>query len=510
MNEIVFQANNIYKNFGSTIALSNVDLIVKRGEIRGFVGENGSGKSTMSSIASGIIKQTSGELYLHGKLYEPTSMVDALKKGVGMIVQESGTVAGLTIAENLFLGEENDFSISFFKNINFLSGMFIDKKTMNKKAQEILDEYKLDFRANTPIDYLDMQDRKLIEVLKVVMMEPDVLIIDETTTALSQRGRDIVYQIMEDFKLNNKSVLFISHDLSEIMDKCTDITVLRDGNIINSFKKDEFDEELIKMSMIGRELIGDYYPAFNREDNEGEPIIRIENLTDDYGMKNLSLTIKKGEVLGVGGMSHSGMHQLGRYIYGIDKPLEGKITYLPNDEEINSVSQAIKNNFGYVSKDRDNEALVLEASILDNIAISGLDKIQKGKLGLIFGSVENKYVQKQIDELSIKCRTKHQQVRYLSGGNKQKVVFGKWVGRDSQILILDCPTRGVDVGVKQAMYHLIHEMRMQGKTIIMISEELTELIGMANRIVIMKDQKIAKEFTNKEEITEYNLLQAMI
>lgn len=516
MSNVLLKIQNMYKNFGPTQALNNVELTVCRGEIRGFIGENGSGKSTLSSIVSGILQPTSGYMELNEVEHKPHSMIDALNKGIGMIVQEAGTVSGLTVAENMFLGREKEFAPKFIKKnkgVNkVFGGVFINNSQMTKEAQKALDSIGANIDASIVIDRLDMQDRKLVEVAKVVMANPDLLIIDETTTALSQEGREIVYQIMERWRLENKAVLFISHDLEEIMDKCTHLTVLRDGNIITTFEKNNFDEEEIKTAMIGREMVGDYYPPITAGLAEAEkvPVLSVLGLITVEGMEDLTFDLYKGEILGIGGMSHCGMHQLGRYLFGIDKPISGSVVHCESQTEIVNPRVAMKCGFGYVSKDRDKEALVLEASILDNIAISGLDKFQVSKAGLVVYSKERKYVDKQIDNLSIKCESPYQYTSSLSGGNKQKVVFGKWLGRNSDILILDCPTRGVDVGVKQAMYHLMDTMRKEGKSIIMISEELSELIGMSDRVLIMKDFKISGQVAERTEITEQNLFKYML
>lgn len=495
---VIMQVKGMTKTFGPVVALDRVDLTVRRGEIRGLIGENGSGKSTVTSIFSGMQKADSGEMYFEGKTWAPASMHEALANGVGMIVQESGTVAGITVAENMFLCDTDRFS----------KGGFVSRREMMKAAQIALDDIGAShIRADMITGALDMMDRKLVEVAKVWMRSPQIIVVDETTTSLSQKGRSIIYDLIERMKNSNRSVVFISHDLDEIMERCDTLTVLRDGKIIHTFEKEEFDEEAIKTSMIGRELQGDYY----RSDYDGsygeEVVLRIEDGTYRDRIRHLTLEAHKGEILGIGGLSHCGMHTLGKILYGAIKPESGKV--IVKGKTLRNTSQAMKLGVGYAAKDRDLESLCISASIRDNIAIAGLDRFALGGV-LVTSSKEKKYVAEQIDRMQVKCFSMDQPVSQLSGGNKQKVVFGKWIGCGSDILILDCPTRGIDIGVKQMMYQMMYRMKKDGKTIIMISEEMTELMGMADRLIIMKDGCITKEFPRSESLTDAEIIRYMI
>ena len=497
MKKIV-EIKKMSKRFGPTIALNEVDITAYAGEILGLIGENGSGKSTATSIYAGMQKCDEGEMYFEGKAWNPSTMNDALKHGVGMIVQENGTVPGISVAENIFLGETGDFT----------KGLFVDRKKMIKKAKEALDKIGANhIRAEALTASLDFQDRKLIEIAKVMSEDPKVLIVDETTTALSQMGREIIYSLMNRMKQEDKTVIFISHDLDEIMNRCDRLTVLRDGNIIRTFNADEFDEEAIKASMIGRELKGSYYREDYDDEVSKEIVLKAEDLNLDDQLKDFSFVLHKGEILGIGGLSHCGMHTLGKLLFGAVKAQSG--TFRINENKIENEAQAMKQGVGYVAKDRDIESLCLDASIKDNIAIAGLDRFALNGF-LILPAREKKYVNAQVDALSIKCNNANQYVSTLSGGNKQKVAFGKWIGRDSNILILDCPTRGVDIGVKQAMYQLMYKMKKEGKSIILISEEMAELIGMSDRLLVMKDGELRKELYRSRELNEADVIRYMI
>lgn len=496
----VLETVALSKHFATTLALKQVSLKFYAGQITGLIGENGSGKSTLSSILAGVQSPTQGEMLYDGKPHKPSSMIEAQKLGIGMIVQEQGYVAGITIAQNIFLGAEGQF-----RKAGILS-----RRAMNHAAQQALANIGLDDIDPTMyIDQLNLQDRKLIEIARVMYTQPRVLVVDETTTALSQRGRDILYGIMNRMREQDKAVIFISHDLDELMAVCDTLTVLRDGNFIATLERGQFDASTIKKFMVGRDMGDKYYREDYGEAPGGEVVLEANNITTATGLlMNVSLKVHKGEILGVGGLSHCGMHELGKALYGEETLLLGEVVHMPTGRRITSAGEAMRLGMGYVSKDRDREALVLTASIRDNIASAGLDMINTGPF--VFARKEKEYVQQQLEGLSIKCESMEQSVQYLSGGNKQKVVFGKWVGRGCDILILDCPTRGVDVGVKAAMYALIDDMRKAGKTIVMISEELAELIGMCDRLVILKDGRQSAEFSRSASLTEHQIIDSMI
>ena len=690
MKEPIFKASHIVKQFGPTIALNDVDIEIYPGEIRGFIGENGSGKSTMSAIMTGIYERTSGTMEFHGKPWEPKSMIEALNGGIGIIVQENGTIGNISVAENIYLGELNQFSgRNFFeeykvedfsrlfdlslKEFDDLKSSYIEKvmnakdnkkakelvkeardnalfnlynslndellkrnevKLQNeqvrfdKEAERIFEEYKAkvneidefynknedkveaylverrrvnahkenksnyrklckkldnesymirkwlkddvmylknhylnackevkdliipeklknfrlklldtvfgifvnskklrkysqralskigvnDIYAGVPAFAYDMQARKLIEIAKCLNKNPEIFIVDETTTALSEIGRNLLYKKMEDLKNEGKSVLFISHDLDELMEKCDTLTVLRDGNIVANLTKEkgEFDPEAIKKFMIGRELKGDYYRSDYDGSYDEKVVLKMVDGIEGNKLKHINIELHKGEILGVGGLSDCGMHVLGKALFGNIK-MEGGFVYTGEnlDQLVNSEVVAMKHRIGYLSKNRDVEALAVKSNIYDNIAIASINNIAKLNL-FVFKGKEKKLVQQQVRDLQIKCNDSSQFVNTLSGGNKQKVSLAKWIANESEILILDCPTRGVDIGVKQFIYQLLYKMKKEGKAIIMISEELPELIGMSDRIVIMKDGEITKEFTRSPELTQEEIVRYMI
>ena len=467
----ILEVKDMCKNFGVTVALNHVNLTLKSGEIRGLIGENGSGKSTVSSIVAGMQKATSGEMVYDGKPWNPSNTLEAQTNGICMIVQEAGTIPTIPVADNVFLGHEELFA----------KGPFVDHSKMVKRAQELFDSLGIEIDASMRTEKLDLQQCKLIEIAKAIYWNPKILIVDETTTALSQTGRELLYKLMRKLADEGSSVMFISHDLEELMLQCDAVTVLRDGNIIGSLNKDEFDGELMKKMMVGREVKGDYY----RNDNDpysDEVVLKADCITTRKDLLCFDLELHKGEVLGIGGLSECGMHTLGKALFGYEKILDGKVLVGP--EQV-------------VVKDPEN---IASTGYLKNCLFGPIISFRK----------EKKYVENQIDGLSLKCASQYHAVSTLSGGNKQKVVFGKWIGGDADILILDCPTRGIDIGVKSAMYKLIYKMKKEGRSIVLISEELPELIGMSDRILIMKDGHVAHEVLRSEHPTEHDLINYMI
>lgn len=500
MEEIILEIKKMNKKFGSIVALKNVDLEICRGQIHGLIGENGSGKSTITSIAAGMQEATSGEMFYKGEPWKPATMVEAQAKGVSMILQEANTISNCTVAENLFAGQEDRFATMGLVN----------SKKMNRAADELLGKFGLSrMKGKDSINIYGFEDRKLVEIVRAVTDETEILVVDETTTALSFEGREILYRLMDKMAAANKAVIFISHDLDEILAHCTILTVLRDGEIRGVIPKEEMQQadsiKRIRQLMVGRD-IGD---KFYRNDYDGshgaEVVLEYKNVSSDK-IRDFSLELHEGEIIGIGGLSGCGMHEIGRMAFGLEHLDHGHV--LCRGKEILSTAHAVSMGIGYISKNRDQEALILEGAINTNIVMPSLPELRR--ITFISPGREKKLAGEQIDLLAIKCENGSQWVNTLSGGNKQKVSFAKWMARGSDIIIMDCPTRGVDIGVKQAMYQLIYDMKKAGKAILMISEEMAELIGMADRLIVMKDFEISKEFPRSEDLTETDIIEYMI
>ena len=499
MSEIRLQVKNVCKSFGITKALQDVSFNVNKGEVHALIGENGSGKSTLTNSLTGIYQKDSGTFILDGKAIAPKNQVEANLEGVSIIVQELGTLDGLTVAENIFLGHEDMFVKMGIKNTN----------AMNRRANELLKQYGFErIKASDMIENYNFEDRKLVEIVKATYFGPKIVVIDETTTALSQEGREELYKHMNRIREEGNTVIFISHDLPEILRLSDTITILRDGVYIDTVKSKDIDEEGLKKLMVGREVTGDYYRADYGEKVSDEVVMSVRNVTVPGSIYDVSFDLHKGEILGFGGLSESGMHEVGKACFGASFDREGSVT-LADGTAINDIPTAIHHSIAYTSKDRDNESIVMNQSIGDNICLPSLDELANN-MHVLSDRKLKEFSNKYAKEMSTKMVSVDQFVSDLSGGNKQKVVLARWVGKDSDILVLDSPTRGIDIKVKQDIYQLMDRMRKSGKSIILISEELMELIGMSDRIIIMKDGRMSNELLRDPDMDENSLIASMV
>ena len=462
------------------------------------IGENGSGKSTLTSCLTGIYQKDSGKFILEGKEITATNQVEANHQGVAIIVQEIGTFSGLTVAENIFLGNEDKFTKHGIKNT----------ASMNKQAQEYLDSYGFNYiDATKVIDDYNFEDRKLVEIVKATYFNPKVLVVDEATTALGQKGREELFKVMHKVRDTGNCVIFISHDIEEVIEQADNISVLRDGVKIGSITKAEATPDKLKALMVGREIGDNYYRTDYGEEISKEIVLSAKNVTVKGQIEDLNLELHKGEILGIGGLSECGMHEVGKALFGASYFRQGTVT-LGDGTPINSIPDAIKHSIAYASKDRDNESLVINDTIGNNICLPSLEN--RKTQGMLRGKSKKEFANKYAKQMSTKMTGVDQFVSALSGGNKQKVVLARWVGKDSDLIILDSPTRGIDVKVKADIYAMMNDMRKSGKSIIMISEEIMELLGMADRILIMKDGKINGEFLRSPELKDTDLIDNMI
>ena len=499
MNDVILRAEHLFKVFGATKAVTDVSIELHAGEVRGLIGENGSGKSTLSNMIAGVYHPTKGNMVLKGKEYRPQSTLDAKRHGIDILAQEEGTIGGISVAENIFLGEEGKFSKAHIVNMKLLC----------REAKRILAANGLDSVDPSALaGSYSFETRKMIEVARAIEEDPDILIVDETTTALSQKGRERIYEIIRERKETGHCVLFISHDLDEIKNVCDSVTVLRDGIYIETITKDKITPERMRNLMVGRELTGDYYRADLTRTCSDEIALKVENISFGNLAKDVSFDLYKGEILGIGGLTECGMHELCKLIIGAITPESGRVTKVDGNVAINNPVTAVKNKIAYIPKDRDQESLFQETSILDNVVASSLTKLEKGIY--ISPGKERALAQEKTGEMCIKMQNVKQYVSDLSGGNKQKVAVAKWLANDSEILIMDCPTRGIDIGVKANIYRLMEKLKAEGKAILMVSEEMEELMGMSDRIIIMKDGAMTGQFERSESLTQYDIVAAMI
>ncbi len=495
---ILLRAEHIDKKFGITHAVNNVSLTIAAGEIRGLIGENGSGKSTFSQMLCGIYTIGGGTFTLDGKELHIRNQVEANNAGVSIIVQEMGTLSGLTVAENIFLGHEDPFVHHGIK----------DSRKMNQEAQRLLNEYGFtSIQASKMIDQYNFEDRKLIEIVKATYMKPKILIVDETTTALSQNGRLELYKIMDQVRADGRSVIFISHDLGEVLEHTDSVTILRDGEYIDTVQTKDVTEDDLKRLMVGREIGSAYYRTDYGTPISDEVVLKVDSVTVPGQIYNISFELHRGEILGFGGLSECGMHEVGKAVFGASWDRTGSVT-LKDGTAINSIPTAIKHSVAYASKDRDNESIIINESIRNNVVLPSLDDLATNYV--LSKKKLDSFANEHATRMQTKMQNVHQFISDLSGGNKQKVVLARWLGKGSDILVLDSPTRGIDVKVKQAIYALMGELKAEGKSIIMISEEIPELLGMSDRILIMKDGSINGEFMRRQDLTEEDLIAKMV
>lgn len=498
--KVVLTVEGLNKSFGSTRAVVDMHLELYAGEIRGLIGENGSGKSTVTTMIAGSQRPDSGTMMMDGKVHAPKSMLEGRAAGVCMLLQEKGTINHLTVSENIYLGEENKFS----------RYGIVNRRKMDKEAKKVLEGIDLgDVDPSHMIDELSFEDRKLVEAGMAMKADPRILIVDETTTALSQKGREVIYRIMNQMKEEGKSVIFISHDLDELKEVCDNVTVMRDGAYVTTLYGDEITIDNMRQNMIGRELSEGYYRSDYDDNYDHDTVmLDVDHVTLGNTLKDVSLQVHKGEILGIGGLTDCGMHDLCRVIFGLIQPDTGEVRLPQKGTSIKNSTQAVENGMGYVPKDRELEGLMLAASIRDNINLMTMDKIKKGFL--ITPGATKKLASSQVEALSIKIGGMELPVSSLSGGNKQKVSIAKCMANDVEILIMDCPTRGIDIGVKAAIYRLLEKFKEEGRAILMVSEELPELLGMADNLIIMKDGEVTARIKRSIDVTEHDVIIKMI
>ena len=495
-NKVLLRATDIDKQFGITHAVDHVSIDFYSHEIHALIGENGSGKSTFTNMLTGIYTLGGGSFALENKTIQVKNQVSANRLGIAIIVQEMGTLSGLTVAENIFLGEEDPFIHNGVKNT----------AAMNKKAQDLLDSYGFSrIRANAIIDTYNFEDRKLVEIVKSTYFDPKVLVVDETTTALNHSGRVELFKHMRRLRDLGSCVIFISHDLDEVLEMSDRVSVLRDGEYIDTVNAKDVTTDDLKKLMVGRELGEHYYRTDYGEKIPEEVAMKVENVSVGNEIHNVSFELHKGEILGIGGLSECGMHEVGKACFGASFDRTGSVT-LADGTQINDINTAINHSIAYASKDRDNESLLINDSIMDNITLPSMRDMGK----VLSIKKLHEFADKFAKEMSTKMVNVDQFVSELSGGNKQKVVLARWIGKGSDILILDSPTRGIDIKVKADIYALMDKMRKEGKSILMISEELPELMGMSDRILIMKEGEISGEFLRDPQITDTALIEKMI
>lgn len=470
MGELLY-AKGITKTFPGVKALDNVSIRINDGEVLGLLGENGAGKSTLLNVLSGTYKQDDGEIFLQGNKINIENKQSALEMGIAIVYQELKLHPNLTVAENIFMGRlpKNRFGT-------------IQYKQLYKQAQELLDFYQFDINAKVELNKLPIADCQMVEIAKSLSRNAKVILMDEPTSSLLSHEVERLFEIIKDLKGKGIGVVFISHKLEEIATCCDRVQVLRDGKDIGVKTVSETNEnELVKM-MVGREIT-DVYPQ--KTNVPGDVILEVKNLNREGKIKNISFSVRRGEVFGIAGLVGAGRSELVRLIFGADKKDAGEIYLNGKKIDIKSPNDAIKHGIFLVPEDRKLQGLVLQQDIEWNIVLPLIYKLQKA-LGYVDTSNSREMAESQIKRLDIKCTSRAQKVVTLSGGNQQKVVIAKCLQTTPQIMILDDPTRGIDVGTKSEIYNLINEIAGRGTSIILISSELPEVIKLSDRVAVIR------------------------
>ncbi len=488
----VLEFRNITKYFPGVKALDNVSFKVKSGEVLAFLGENGAGKSTLLKTLNGDYQPTSGEYLLNGEVKHFSNPKEAIDEGISVIYQERQILMELSVAENIFMGR-----LPVGKN-----GL-IDNKELYSKAQEIIDEFGLPIEPMSKVKDISIAHQQMVEIMKAYSRELKVIAFDEPTASLCDSEIEILFKTIEKLKKENKIIIYVSHRMKELDQLADKIAIFKDGKFVTMVNKGEVSQkELIKM-MVGRDL-GDIFNNLDREKNIGETLLQVRNLTSNY-VKDISFELKRGEVLGFSGLVGSGRTEIMRAIIGADTVKSGEILLENNSVICKSPKDAMKKGIVLVPEDRKTQGILPNMSVGENISISILDNIIN-KLGFINKKSEETIAEDGIKKFNVKTPTAEKKIVELSGGNQQKTIVARWLATNPKILILDEPTKGIDIGAKSEFYKLINDFAREGMGVILISSELPEVIGLSDRIIVMKSGKITGE-VDRKDATEDKLLE---
>ena len=486
-NNYILTLKNITKEFPGVKALDDVTINIERGTIHGLVGENGAGKSTLIKILAGIYQPNKGEIILDGKPCRFNSPIEARRAGISVVHQEIKLAEPLSVAENMFLG-----------NVQLKNGL-VDWKGMRRRAREIVEDLGMDIDINAQVSSLTVAKKQIVEIMHAINNHSRILIMDEPSAVLTDRELEVMFRIVKQLRDKGITIIYISHRLDEIFGLCSNVSVLRDGRHIDTIPVASVDRQGLINMMVGREM-GQEYPK--EVGNVGGTILEVKNLSRGI-LQDISFEVKSGEVFGISGLVGAGRTELARAILGIDKPESGEVYVRGKKVHYRTFADAIRDGLGLIPEDRKLQGLVQIMSVKRNTTLVNMKRVLRA--GVISSSLEEKLSKEYADKLHVVTPSMETEVQYLSGGNQQKVVIAKWLFQNSEILFLDEPTRGIDVGAKAEIYRLINRMAKEGKTIIMISSEMPELLGMCDRIMVMHEGHKMGEL-NAAEATQEKIM----
>lgn len=487
---ILLELEGITKEFSSVRVLDRVCVSIRAGEIMGLIGENGAGKSTLIKIVSGIYQKTDGIIRLAGKVTDIPDYITAKKLGIGIVPQEFNLINYLTVYENIFLGSE------------LHKGLLLDKSAMRREAQEQLHLLKMPLDVNKAVSELSVAEKQMVEIAKAMILDARILIFDEPTTTLTAVEVQTLFDLMHKLKQKGVTMIFVSHKLQEILTICDRVTVLRDGKLVSIDQVGDLTTQSLAKKMVGRDF-NQVFPS--KIDSKGKPkILEVEDLGSGTLLKDISFHLFKGEILGFAGLVGAGRTETMEALMGLRKAEKGSVRIAGKPVRIRNAKDAVAHGLGYISEDRQGKGVVMNYDIPKNISLISL-KEKYLRRGLIDKRAEDAASEHYIKEFKIVAASKKSQLRYFSGGNQQKVYLARWMDTDPSILILDEPTRGIDINSKKEIYEFIHRLAEQQISCILVSSEMEEIIGMCDRVYVMREGRMAG-CLEKEQVTEENIV----
>ena len=497
MSEYRLEMRDVVKTFPGVKALDHAQLKLRPGTVHALMGENGAGKSTLMKCMFGIYKMDEGQIYYEGEPVSIKDPLDALNRGIAMVHQELQPIPERSVAENIFVGRYP---------MKKLLGIYpiIDHKKMYEDTARLLEEVRMPFDPKAKLGTLSVSQMQLVEIAKAVSANCKVLILDEPTSSLTENEVEALFRIVEDLKAKGVSIVYISHKMDEILRISDEVTIMRDGQYIGTWEAKDLTNDMIITKMVGRELTNLYPP---RENVPGEVVFEVKDFTSikPKSCRDVSFQLRKGEILGVGGLVGAQRTELMEGLFGIRAHSKGHIYYKGEELKINRPRDAIKRGLAMLTEDRRATGIMGVLSIADNVSIASLDQYVDAGIVLNNRKIE-KLVADNVAKLSIKTPSSKTRIQSLSGGNQQKVLISRWLANDPDVFILDEPTRGIDVGAKYEIYCIIADLAKQGKSIIMISSEMGELIGMSDRIMVMCDGKVTG-FIDGDKANQENIME---
>lgn len=496
MSDLLLEIVGLSKHFPGVQALSEVDLDIRKGEIHGLIGENGAGKSTLIKAVGGAHIKDEGTMRLDGTPFEPRSPTEALRQGIAIVYQELSLCENMTVAENIY------FNTQPVKTVLKV----IDQRKLRELTAEALSEFGLEISHAENVWSLSLAEREQIEILRALSYDPQLLILDEPTGPLSRPLIERLFELMTSVRERGVSILYISHNMGEVLEICDRVTVLRDGKRVGQVSATDSTEEQLAGMMVGRAL-GQMYPD-RRGAHKGDVVLEVRNLTRPGVFENVGFELCRGEILGVAGLIGAGRTDVAMTVFGALTKTEGTVLVEGEEVDIRSPKDAIRRGIAYLPEDRKALGLFLDFSIAENILAIRIKEFSR--LGFVDKRALQEATSRLMEQLQIRAQGSEQEMQYLSGGNQQKTLFAKWVSLSPRVLLIDEPTRGIDVGAKQAIHRILRDMANGGIGVMMISSELPEVLGMSDRIMIMDRGRVVDIVENDDSVTEESIMQAIV